>query len=154
LWWTGYRGYKRGKGQDLEKTHHGVHRHGSGSVRSGSHSRTSSRSTTPTLELEDGPVGGHVRRGSNASDRRRKKPVAGTRVQKLTPAGSRSATPEVPSPLVRENSFTSVSSRDSVEGAQTPMKGHDESSKSMRASAKPSSSPARKAGSGRATKQT
>ena len=26
LWWTGYRGWKRGKGQDLEKTHHAVHR--------------------------------------------------------------------------------------------------------------------------------
>jgi hypothetical protein len=160
LWWTGYRGWKRGKGQDLEKTHHGVHkihekdpkRTRSGSVRSGSHSRTSSRSTTPTLELEDGPVGGHVRRGSNASDRRRKKTAPGARVQKLTPAGSRSATPEVPSPLVRENSFNSVSSRDS-ERPSTPVSGDGETSK-LRASAKPGGSPARKPSSGRAAKQT
>ena len=150
LWWTGYRGWKRGKGQDLEKTHHGAHKHGvhdketkrtrSGSVRSGSHSRTSSRSTTPTLELDDGPAGGHVRRGSNSSDRRRKKTGAGTRIQKLTPAGSRSATPEVHSPLVRENSFTSISSGDS-ERPPTPVKGDSES---LRASAKPGGSPARK----------
>lgn len=166
LWWTGYRGWKRGKTQDLEKTHYGVHKHGthekdqkrtrSGSVRSGSHSRNSSRSTTPTLELEDGPVGGHVRRGStasNASERRRKKPAPGSRVQKLTPAGSRSATPEVPSPLVRENSFASVSSQESERPA-TPVTGDAESAKSLRASAKPGGSPARKPGSGRATKQT
>jgi hypothetical protein len=160
LWWTGYRGWKRGKGQDLEKTHHGIHklhekdpkRTRSGSVRSGSHSRTSSRSTTPTLELEDGPVGGRVRRGSNASDRRRKKTAPGARVQKLSPAGSRSATPEVPSPLVRENSISSVSSRDS-ERPSTPVRGDGETSK-LRASAKPGGSPARKPSSSRAAKQT
>ena len=129
LWWTGYRGWKRGKSQDIEKTSH-IHKHGhqshhekflekdtkrtrSGSIRSGSHSRNSSRSTTPTLELDDGPVGGHVRRGSSASsvsERRKKKAPTSPRIQKLTPAGSRSATPDVHSPLVRESS---VSSQDS-----------------------------------------
>jgi hypothetical protein len=104
--------------------------------------------------LEDGPVGGHVRRGSNASDRRRKKPAPGARVQKLTPAGSRSVTPEVPSPLVKEKSFTSTSSRDSGDRPPTPVKGDSESSKSLRASTKPSGSPSRKPSSSRATKLT
>jgi hypothetical protein len=165
LWWTGYRGWKRSKTNDIEKTHHNVHRNNttekdhkrtrSGSVRSGSHSRNSSRSTTPTAELEDGPAGGHVRRGSgasNASERRRKKTTAGTRVQKLTPSGSRSATPEVHSPLVRENSFTSVSSIES-ERSVTPA-GDGDSVRSLRASAKPGGNPAGKPGSGRAAKHT
>ena len=166
LWWTGYRGWKRGKTQDIEKTHHTHHLHKSldkdpkrtrsGSVRSGSNSRTSSRSTTPTAELEDGPVGGHVRRGSTASNserRRKKNPTTGSRVQKLTPAGSRSATPEVHSPLVRENSFTSVSSLDS-ERSPTPGAGDGDSVRSLRASSnKPEGSPARKPA-GRTPKQT
>ncbi|TAQ91029.1 hypothetical protein B7494_g642 [Chlorociboria aeruginascens] len=110
LWWTGYRGWKRGKGHDIEKTHPHVHRlttvekdqkrTRSGSFRSGSHSRNSSRSTTPP-EIDDTTIGGHSRRSStasNASDRRRKKPAASTRPQKLTP-GSRSTTPDVHSPL-------------------------------------------------------
>lgn len=126
FWWTGFRGWDRGKSPDVEKSHHFAHTHRhashekdpkrtrSGSVRSGSHSRNSSRSSTPAIELEDGPIG-HVRRGSSsASDRRKRKTtMTGSRVQKLTPGGSRSATPEVPSPLVRENSFTSVSSLES-----------------------------------------
>jgi hypothetical protein len=165
LWWTGYRGWKRGKTPDIEKTHHHAHRHGSvekdprrlrsGSVRSGSHSRNSSRSSTPNADIEEGPTHGHVRRGSNAStasERRRKKTSTGPRVQKLTPAGSRSATPEIHSPLVRENSFTSVSSLDS-EQAGTPGADSD-SVKSLKASAKPGGSPARKPGSARAAKQT
>ena len=137
LWWTGYRGWKRGKTPDVEKTHHTLHKHGSlrgddqkrtrsGSVRSGSHSRNSSRSSTPTIELEDGQIG-HVRRGSSASSARRKKTISGSRVQKLTPGGSRSATPDIPSPLVRENSFTSISSLDS-ERLPTPGAGDGESS--------------------------
>ena len=165
LWWTGYRGWKQSKTGDVEKTHHNVHRHNtttekdhkrprSGSFRSGSHSRNSSRSTTPTAELEDGPAGGHVRRGSgsNASDRRKKKATSAARVQKLTPSGSRSATPEVHSPLVRENSFTSVSSVESERSATPGVDG--ESVRSLRASAKPGGSPARKPGSGRLAKQT
>jgi Spo7-like protein len=155
LWWTGYRGFKRGKTPDIEKTHHSIHRHGtiekrprSGSVRSGSHSRNSSRSTTPSAEPEEGPAGGHVRRGSNASDRRRKKAATGTSVQKLAPSGSRSATPEVHSPLARENSFTSVSSLDSERSGVTP--GDGDSTRSL----KPKPAPSRKPDSGRGTKQT
>ncbi|TVY81736.1 Sporulation-specific protein spo7 [Lachnellula suecica] len=153
FWWTGYRGWNRGKTPDVEKIHHAVHRHGgvdkrprSGSVRSGSHSRTSSRSTTPTAEKED-PTSGRVRRDSNASDRRRKKPT-GSRVQKLTPAGSRTATPEVHSPLARENSVTSVSSVDS-ERSGAPA-GDGDSIRSL----KPKPSPSKKSGSLRAAKQT
>ncbi len=144
LWWTGFRGWKRGKTSDVEKSHHVSHKHvshekdakrtRSGSVRSGSHSRNSSRSSTPAAELEDGPIG-HVRRGSSsASDRRKRKTTsAGSRVQKLTP-GSRSATPEVRSPLVRENSFTSVSSLDS-ERSGTPVRDPEHSKPSTRARA-------------------
>jgi hypothetical protein len=152
LWWTGYRGWGPAKTPDVEKLHHNVHRAGthgsqrlrSGSLRAGSQSRNSSRSVTPTAEAEDGFTGGHVRRGStasNASDRRKKKTG---RVQKLTPAGSRSATPDVPSPLVRENSFNSVSSLD-IDRSQTPAKDGDSirsSRRSVKAGA--SGSPARK----------
>jgi len=153
FWWTGYRGFNRGKMHDLEKTH-SIHRSGtekrnrSGSVRSGSHSRNSSRSTTPTAEVDEGLVGGRARRGSNASDRRRKKAAVGTRVQKLTPSGSRSATPEVHSPLARENSFTSVSSVDSERSGATG--GDGDSTRSL----KPKSTPSRKLSSGRGAKQT
>lgn len=166
LWWTGYRGWKRGKTQDVEKILHShVHRQGtlnkdhkrtrSESTRSGSHSRNSSRSTTPTAELDEGTAGGHVRRGStasNASERRKKKAAPGSRIQKLTPAGSRSATPEVHSPLARENSFTSVSSLDS-EKSLTPAMGESDSVRSLRASSRPGGSPTRKPA-GRSTKQT
>jgi hypothetical protein len=166
LWWTGYRGWNRGRTPDIERTHHNLHRQGthdnhqkrvrSGSVRNGSHSRNSSRSVTPTAEVEDGATtGGHVRRGStasNASDRRRKK-TASTRVQKLTPTGSRSATPDVPSPLVRENSFTSVSSLD-TERSPTPAGDGDSVRSTKRTSVKAGASPARKLGSAKASKQS
>jgi hypothetical protein len=165
LWWTGYRGWNRGRTPDVERTHHNVHRAGthgsqrvrSGSVRNGSHSRNSSRSVTPTAEVEDGATGGHVRRSStasNASDRRRKK-TGSMRVQKLTPAGSRSATPDVPSPLVRENSFTSVSSLD-TERSPTPAGEGDSVRSTKRSSVKTGGggSPERKPGSARASKQS
>jgi hypothetical protein len=128
LWWTGYRGFNRGKTSDPEKhhaSHSSVHRHSSvldkdhkrtrsSSIRASSHSRNSSRSSTPVVEAEDAsrPIV-HVRRGSSASatsERRRKKTTTSTTKGKLTPAGSRSATPEVRSPLARDGSFTSVSS--------------------------------------------
>ncbi len=124
FWWLGWRGWNRSKAQDIEKSHlgrHTTHKHGihdkdqrrmrSGSARSSSHSRTSSRSSTPTRDLEEETIG-HVRRGSNASERRKK---GGTlpRVKQLTPAASRSTTPEVHSPLIRGNSFTSISSLES-----------------------------------------
>lgn len=164
LWWTGYRGWKKGKTQDIEKTHHPMHKHAhhishekdpkrtrSGSIRSGSHSRNSSRSTTPTLEPDDMPVGGHVRRGSSASstsERRKKKAPGTTRVQKLTPSGSRSATPDIPSPLVRESS---VSSQDSERARPLTPGASEADSQSLRASARPGGSPARKPGSVRSS---
>jgi hypothetical protein len=160
LWWTGYRGWRQPKVHDIEKSHNSLHRHGhtnkdhkrarSGSVRSGSHSRNSSRSTTPSVEPEDGSAVGHVRRGSNASDHRKMKSVSGGRVQRLTPTGSRPSTPDVHSPLGRRNSGASVSSMDS-ERPSTPG-GDGASVRSLRVSAKPGGSPARK--SGRAAKQT
>lgn len=167
LWWTGWRGWKRGKGHghDIEKTHH-HHRHvttekdhkrtRSGSVRSGSHSRNSSRSTTPTTELDDGPAaGGLVRRGSNASsasERRRKKAAPpGGRVQKLTPAGSRSATPEVHSPLVRENSLTGVSAMDSERSANSAVADAD-TAKTSRIPVRPVASSARKSSAGKGSR--
>lgn len=160
LWWTGYRGWKRGKSSDVEKTHHTVRRHGSverdmrrlraGSVRSGSHSRNSSRSATPTIELEEGSTRGHVRRGSsasNASERRKKKAPSISRTQ------NRSATPELRSSLLRDSSFTSLSSLDSERSALSG-EADGESVKSSRSSAKPSVSPVRRSGSLRSSKQT
>lgn len=156
LWWTGYRGWRRRNVHDIEKSH-STHRHGAGhkdhkrthstAVRSGSHSRNSSRSTTPSVEPDDGSAVGHVRRGSNASDHRKKKSLSGGRVQKLTPSGSRPSTPDVHSPLARRDSIASVSSMDG-ERPSTPGGG------SLRASAKPGGSPARKTGAARAAKQT
>jgi hypothetical protein len=157
LWWTGYRGWRRRNVHDIEKSHSTLHRHGAGHkdhkrthstvARSGSHSRNSSRSTTPSVEPDDGSAVGHVRRESNASDHRKKKSLSGGRVQKLTPAGSRPSTPDVHSPLARRDSIASVSSMDS-ERPSTPGRG------SLRASAKPGGSPARKTGAARAAKQT
>ena len=81
LWWTGWRRQRNlvAKG-DIEKTQH---RHqpekeskGSSSVRGESHSRNTSRSSTPsTLDLEERPTSARLRRGStttSASERRKK----------------------------------------------------------------------------------
>lgn len=162
LWWTGWRGWQRnkghsGRGGDVEKTHlhhrlsqQDLRRHRSGSIRTGSHSRTSSRGSTPGAEIEDQPVPG--RRGSTASvaSERRKKKVSSSSSSsprtKLSPAGSRSGTPTVPeahSPLVRNNSHTSISSLDS-DRPVTPLLGEKDSMRSLRASAKPGGSNARK----------
>ncbi|CZT10202.1 hypothetical protein WAI453_009328 [Rhynchosporium graminicola] len=166
LWRARYWGWKRGKSSDIEKTHHALHKHNSlrgddlkrnrsGSFRSGSHSRNSSRSTTPTVEMEDGQVG-HGRRGSSASSARRKKTISGSRVQKLAPGGSRSAMPDVPSPLVRENSFTSISSLGS-ERTPTPGAAEGEatsSAKGLRSSSKSDDSAGKKWSSGSSSKET
>jgi len=146
----------RGKTPDVEKSNHrsGTHDgHGrrvrSGSARTGSHSRTSSRSITPTAEGEDGTIG-HVRGGnttSNASDRRKK--MKGS-LRKLTPAEARSATPDVPSPLVRENSFTSVSSLD-TDRPVTPSDGNFTRSTKM-SFVKEGGTPSRKGSSTRSSK--
>ena len=169
LWWTGYRGrWKRGGTPDVEKSQHGSQKSGahdslgrrarSASMRDSSRLRTSSPSVTPTIEGGDrGPTGGHVRRestASNGSDRRRKK-TGSMRVQKLTPAvpaGSRSATPEVPSPLVRENSFTSVSSLE-TDRSSTPAGDGDSMRSTRTPSVKADGTPTRNIGSARASKQ-
>jgi hypothetical protein len=90
LWWTGWRGWKRARGLtgrsgDVEKSgQHHLHSHGlahTGSRRrrpsllqaqrgrDGSHSRSSSRSTTPTPDLDDRlrPNEGRERRWSNST---------------------------------------------------------------------------------------
>ncbi|RFU35619.1 Protein-serine-threonine phosphatase/4-nitrophenylphosphatase, partial [Scytalidium lignicola] len=167
LWWTGWRGWNRGKSHatDIEKTHHHhshPHRRSekelrhsrSGSLRSGSHSRTSSRSSTPTIDLDEGTgTAGRVRRGSSASNtsdkRRRNTGSSSTRAQRLAPPGSRTAMPDKPSPLVRESSATSLSSMDS-DRPLTP--GDGDSDRSLRA-LKTAGSPGRRSVSGRTPKQ-
>lgn len=90
LWWTGWRGWKRARGltgrsSDVEKSgHQHGHSHSlshTGSRRrrpsmlqaprgrDGSHSRSSSRSTTPTPDIDDrlAPAQGRERRWSNSS---------------------------------------------------------------------------------------
>ena len=131
LWWTGWRGWKRARGlgsvaADVEKTHHHSRSHSLSQQnslkekrrrssllqargRDGSHSRSSSRSTTPTPELDDrlgkqNPDERQRRWSSSTtgstSDRRRKKGAPSTagistagRPSRLTPTGSRPATP-------------------------------------------------------------
>lgn len=157
LWWTGYRGWKRGKAMDVEKVHHNVHRQSSilsehkrtrSTTTTGSHSRNSSRSTTPTTEVEEGTAEGRPRRGGSGASERRRKKVPISRIQKLTPTGSASlsATPEVHSPLARENSFTSVSSLDSERSGTL---GDGDSARSLRSSGSPARKPA-----GRMVQQT
>jgi hypothetical protein len=90
----------------------------SSSVRRGSVSAASSRSPTPTTELED-PTGSPVsRKASNSSDKRRKKMQAsggstsgtGSVRAKRPGVDSRSVTPDIPSPLARESSSASAES--------------------------------------------
>ncbi len=108
---------------DSEKAHH---RHGalekeqhrrtrSNSVRRGSVSGTPSRSPTPTAETaEEAAVARKASTSSNASDKRRKK-LSSSGPRPLRPAPeSRSLTPESPSPLARESSFSSVASTSSA----------------------------------------
>jgi hypothetical protein len=110
LWWTGWRGWKRtkgvsAKGMDIEKTHPQRHpardsKHRQpGSISSISHSRTSSRSSTPTPDLEEHATSERTRRNSTASSSERRKKnksissTGSTRVARLTPANSRASTP-------------------------------------------------------------
>ncbi|PSS25758.1 hypothetical protein M430DRAFT_56442 [Amorphotheca resinae ATCC 22711] len=160
LWWLGFRGWNRRNVHDIEKTHP-PHRQGtihkdhkrtqSLNTRSGSHSRTSSRSTTPPTEQEIASPGRRGSTASSASERRKKKATSGSKVQRLTPSGTPSAAPEVQSPLARQNSFTSVSSADS-ERSSTAVTGDGDSVRSLRSSARPGGSPERKPGSGKAAK--
>lgn len=101
LWWTGWQGRKSladiaGKG-DMEKIHHkhqsekGGKRHSY--TRTESHSRNTSRSSTPSiLEAEEGPGSARTRRGSittSGSERKRKTrspaSVENAHMTKLTP---------------------------------------------------------------------
>jgi hypothetical protein len=93
----------------------------SGSVRRGSMSAASSRSATPTAELEEAGVSRKSSTASNASDKRRKKVAAAGRGSQKRPAvETRSLTPEIPSPLAKESSFSSVASSGSgTEAART-----------------------------------
>jgi hypothetical protein len=151
--------------KDVEKSHHahGQHKQGTNvsekrllrgaSTRSGSHSRTSSRSSTPTPELEDGVMSSRPRRGSTASTSsstrsdslRKKKPSSGTnasaaataRMQKLTPAAAAAAGGAAPghgSPLVREDR-NSFSSTDGSSRPVTPAERDNDSVRSLRMAA-------------------
>jgi hypothetical protein len=136
LWWTGWRGWKRARGiagrhPDVEKTSHPHHHHqlsatnslkdrkrrpsnlrGRESSLSMTHSRSSSRSTTPTPDIDDRlrPMEGRERRWSNSttgstatrSDSRRKK--------------SSSATPSAPAQAARQPSSRLASSGSSRPG--------------------------------------
>ena len=102
FWWTGWRERKSrlhvGPRTDVEKSHHKHHHEKEGKrqsiLRSDSHSRTASRSSTPsTLDPEDRPTSSRSRRGSattaSASERRRKAKqgpsIEHTHVAKTTP---------------------------------------------------------------------
>ena len=101
FWWTGWKSKKRpvesaGKG-DVEKSHlrHHVEKEGKrhSYTRTDSHSRNTSRSSTPsTLDAEDRPTSVRTRRGSttaSGSERRRKAKSSAsmdmTHISKLTP---------------------------------------------------------------------
>ncbi len=101
LWWTGWRGRKKlsditGKG-DIEKSHHRHQLDKGGKkysyTRTDSHSRNTSRSSTPsTLDAEDRPSSARTRRSSttmSGSERRRKAKSSAstenTNMLKLTP---------------------------------------------------------------------
>lgn len=118
LWWLPWRKVAAERPQgpriDTEKGHHPRHaaierehrRTGSGSARRGSMSNHSSRSPTPTLEVEEaGQVTRKSSTASSASDKKRKKLSVSSRSQKRPGTESRSVTPEVPSPLARESSL-------------------------------------------------
>jgi len=165
LWWTGWRGWTNisssrkekgqgGRGGDVEKSsiHRtqdnlnslgSVKRLRSGSLRSGSHSRNSSRSSTPEmLKVDDGSLSlsgslSRSRRGSsgsttstNTTGTTRKKRGTSTRgstrgKDDKSGAGMRSTTPDSSSPLVR----AFIGDGDS-EGPPTPSDG--ESVRSLR----------------------
>ncbi|KFG88215.1 hypothetical protein MANI_015771 [Metarhizium anisopliae] len=116
LWWLPWRQTPQRKPQ----SHKTLHRHSSsekvrrnrgGSVRRPSTS--SSRSQTPTLDLDDGQLG---RRPSSASEKRRKKQSSiSMSKSKRSGTDSRSVTPEAPSPLIKEATISTEGS--STEGS-------------------------------------
>jgi hypothetical protein len=96
----------------------GEHRRSrSNSVRRGSMSAMPgmpSRSPTPSVEVDEPSVSRKASTASNASDKRRKKVSSVSRSQRRPTVESRSLTPEIPSPLSKQSSFSSVASSGSV----------------------------------------
>ncbi|KAB5545938.1 Spo7-like protein-domain-containing protein [Coniochaeta sp. 2T2.1] len=110
---------------DPEKLHHHVHHHPrhsavvgehrrtrSSSVRRGSMSGASSRSPTPSIEVDESGVSRRPSNASTSSDKRRKKLSSGSfsKTQRRPAPEGRSLTPEIPSPLAREASVISTGS--------------------------------------------
>ena len=100
LWWTGWRGWRRpirpmSREDDLEKTHprHFTEKDAKQRLsvrRSESHSRNSSRSSTPSnLDMEERPTAWRSRRGSSSSSinegRKRSKVGSSLRDSQMTP---------------------------------------------------------------------
>ncbi|KAF2635531.1 hypothetical protein P280DRAFT_473786 [Massarina eburnea CBS 473.64] len=165
LWWTGWRGWKRargigGKSSDVEKTGHHHHHHLSPSAslrdrkrrpssirgREGStHSRSSSRSVTPTPDIDDRlrPMDNRERRWSNSttgstatrSDSRRKKTSpalqSGTAQMARQPSsrlsGSRPTTPNDSMPWQSKRAST-LSNAESYSDYDGETSGYDGSS--------------------------
>lgn len=84
----------------------------SSSVRRGSVSAASSRSPTPSIEVDEAGVSRKASTASSASDKRRKKLSSGSfsKTQRRPVVEGRSLTPENPSPLARESSVISTGS--------------------------------------------
>lgn len=109
---------------DPEKSHQHLHhpRHAavvgehrrarSNSVRRGSVSATSSRSPTPSIEVDEAGVSRKASTASSGSDKRRKKAAPGSlsKTQRRPAVEGRSLTPDNPSPLARESSVVSTGS--------------------------------------------
>ncbi|KAI5921521.1 Spo7-like protein-domain-containing protein [Camillea tinctor] len=83
----------------------------SGSIRRGSNSAGSSRSTTPPVDAEEGVAARKASFSSNTPDKRRKKGhLSSGSKSRRSGVDSRSVTPEFPSPLARESSVGSEES--------------------------------------------
>lgn len=124
LWWTGWRGWHRPTvSGDIEKMHQRQHLDKEAKKplikREGSHSRTISRSSTPSnLDTDERPPS-RIRRGSSSSvNEGRRRPRIGLslgsqQVSRLTSADIKASTPAaagVRSPLIRGASSVSLSS--------------------------------------------
>ncbi|KAM7203516.1 Spo7-like domain containing protein [Rhypophila sp. PSN 637] len=120
FWWLPWRRLAAEKPpvakSEPEKMHHHHPRHSavigehkrtrSGSVRRGSMSSvTAPRSPTPPVEGEES--GGVSRRGSNASEKKKKK-LGGSLSKGRPRVESRSVTPDIPSPLAKGSSLSEV----------------------------------------------
>ncbi|KXX74550.1 Sporulation-specific protein spo7 [Madurella mycetomatis] len=111
FWWLPWRRAALEKPLPGEKAHHPRHaavvgehrrtRSGSGSMRRGSMS--ASRSTTPTLEVDEPGVARKGSTSSNSSEKKRKKLSPGSKTRPRVE--SRSVTPDIPSPLAKQSSL-------------------------------------------------